>query len=217
MPLAQADAAAVEAGRRLFAHECTFIASAPTLAAMPPPALPEIAFAGRSNVGKSTLVNALTGRRTLARASHTPGRTQALIFFTLDDALGLVDMPGYGYAQAPKKLVEAWTQLVRDYLRGRPSLRRLCLLVDSRHGIKDNDRELMDLLDEAALSFQVVLTKCDKASGPELERLVAAVDAEISRHPAAHPDVVATSSRSGFGIEVLRASLAALAAPAQIG
>jgi len=217
VPLAVADADAVEAGRRLFARECTFVAAAPTLAAMPPPVLPEIAFAGRSNVGKSSLVNALTGRRTLARTSHTPGRTQALIFFTLGDALGLVDMPGYGYAEAPKTLVAAWTQLVRDYLRGRPTLRRLCLLVDSRHGIKDTDRELMDLLDEAALSFQVVLTKCDKATGPVLERLVAAVDAEIGRHPAAHPDVVATSSRTGFGVEVLRAGLAALAAPAQIG
>ncbi|MGE0745955.1 MAG: ribosome biogenesis GTP-binding protein YihA/YsxC [Rhodospirillales bacterium] len=217
MPLARADADAVEAGRRLFARACEFIAAAPTLAAMPPPALPEVAFAGRSNVGKSSLVNALTGRRTLARTSHTPGRTQALIFFDLGDALTLVDMPGYGYAQAPKKLVETWSQLVRDYLRGRPSLRRLCLLVDSRHGIKDNDRELMDLLDEAALSFQVVLTKCDKTAGPALEHLVAAVDAEIGRRPAAHPEVVATSSRTGFGVEVLRAGLAALAAPAQIG
>jgi GTP-binding protein len=217
VPVAVAGPDDIERGRRLFARDCVFVAAAPSLAAMPPPSLPEIAFAGRSNVGKSSLVNALTGRRTLARTSHTPGRTQQLIFFVLGEALVLVDMPGYGYAEAPKKLVASWTQLVRDYLRGRPTLRRLCLLVDARHGLKDNDRELMEMLDEAALSFQLVLTKCDKVSGPALERLLAEVDAELRRHVAAHPDIVATSARTGAGIEVLRAALAALAAPSQIG
>ena len=217
MPLAAPDADAIETGRRLFARECRFVGAAPHLAAMPPPGLPEVAFAGRSNVGKSSIVNALTGRKTLARASHTPGRTQELIFFDLGGALMLVDMPGYGYAQAPKTLVETWTRLVRDYLRGRATLRRLCLLVDARHGLKEVDRELMGLLDEAAVSFQVVLTKCDKVPAGALARMAATVDAEVARHVAAHPEIVATSAHSGQGVEALRAALAMLAAPGQIG
>jgi GTP-binding protein len=211
-----ADEAALDGGRRLFARPCTFVASAATLAALPEPSLPEIAFAGRSNVGKSSLVNALTGRRSLARTSNTPGRTQAINFFNLADALILVDLPGYGYARASKAKVRDWTGLVRDYFRGRPTLRRLCLLIDARHGAMERDRELMAMLDGAAVSFQAVLTKADKVAAGELAAAVEAVAAVLAGHPAAHPDVLATSAREGSGIAELRAALAALAAPAAL-
>ena len=164
------DAAALllEAGRLLFAKECRFVAGAADMATLPTDALPEVAFAGRSNVGKSSLVNALTGRKTLARTSDTPGRTQQLNFFELGERLMLVDLPGYGYAEAPKHLVKQWTRLIQDYLRGRPGLRRVLMLVDGRHGLKDTDRELMDMLDKAAVNYKLVLTKADKVKGADL-------------------------------------------------
>ncbi len=208
------DAAAIEAGRKLFAHECRFRFGAASLDGLPPPGLTEIAFAGRSNVGKSSLVNALTGRRTLARVSHTPGRTRQINFFQLGEALVLVDLPGYGYARASKTLIRDWTRLVEDYLRGRPALRRLCLLIDARHGVKPPDRDLMDMLDAAAVSYQVVLTKADKASS--LDRVTGEVAAELARHAAAHPAIRVTSARTGAGIEALRAAIAALAGPAPV-
>ena len=210
----QWDEAAIEAGRLLFARECRFIFGAASLDALPPPDLTEIAFAGRSNVGKSSLVNALTGRRTLARVSHTPGRTRQINFFLLGEALVLVDLPGYGYARASKTLIRDWTRLVENYLRGRPSLRRLCLLIDARHGIKPPDRDLMDMLDASAVSYQTVLTKADKASS--VARVRAEVAAELSRHPAAHPAILLTSARTGAGIEALRAAIAALAISAPL-
>ncbi len=208
------DAAAIEAGRLLFARECRFIFGAASLDALPPPDLMEIAFAGRSNVGKSSLVNALTGRRTLARVSQTPGRTRQINFFLLGEALVVVDLPGYGYARASKTLIRDWTRLVEDYLRGRPSLRRLCLLIDARHGVKPPDRDLMDMLDAAAVSYQVVLTKADKASS--IGRVTGEVAAELARHAAAHPAIRVTSARTGAGIEALRAALAVLAGPAPL-
>lgn len=206
-----ADPALIEAGRLLFARECTFVAGATSTEVLPPPHLPEIAFAGRSNVGKSSLVNALTGRQTLARTSKEPGRTQQLNLFALDDRLILVDMPGYGFARVGKKQIQGWTGLIKLYLRGRPSLRRVLVLVDARHGPKDSDRETMTLLDEAAVSFQIVLTKCDKLRPDELTEQVARIGAEASKHVAAHPDVIATSAHTSQGIPELRAALAALA------
>ena len=202
---------ALERGRRLFAGECRFTHAAAEVAQLPPAGLPEVAFAGRSNVGKSSLVNALTGRNSLARTSNTPGRTQTLIFFDLAGRLGLVDLPGYGYAKVSRTKSAAWTALTRDFLAGRVTLRRLCLLVDARHGLKDSDTELMELLDRAAVVYQVVLTKIDKLSAPALDRTVAAVEAAIARRAAAHPSVIATSARTGDGIPQLRAELAALA------
>lgn len=204
---------AIERGRRLFAKECRFTWAAASLDDVPAAGLPEVAFAGRSNVGKSSLINALTGRSALARTSNTPGRTQQLIFFDLGGRLTLVDMPGYGYAKAPKPMVEAWTELVRGFLRGRPTLRRLCLLVDSRHGLKDSDRDVMKMLDAAAVGYQIVLTKCDKPKRGELDRLIASTSAEAATHVAAHPVVIATSAQAGDGIEMLRSHLAALAEP----
>ena len=202
---------ALERGRRLFAGECRFVHAAAEAAQLPPAGLPEVAFAGRSNVGKSSLVNALTGRNSLARTSNTPGRTQALIFFELAERLCLVDLPGYGYAKVSRTKSAAWTALTRDYLAGRPTLRRLCLLVDARHGLKPSDRALMDLLDRAAVVYQVVLTKTDKLALPTRERMVAEAGAGIARRAAAHPAVIATSARTGDGIPRLRAELAALA------
>ncbi len=202
---------AVERGRRLFAGECRFVAAAAEAAALPPAGLPEVAFAGRSNVGKSSLVNALTGRRSLARTSSTPGRTQALIFFELAGRLSLVDLPGYGYAKVSKTKSAAWTALARDYLAGRAPLRRLCLLVDARHGLKPGDLALMTLLDRAAVVYQLVATKIDKLASAARPRAVAALEAAIGSRPAAHPVVIATSARSGEGVARLRAELAALA------
>jgi len=203
----------VEAGRRLFAHECVFVAGVAGIAGLPPDGVPEVAFAGRSNVGKSSLLNALTGRTSLARVSHTPGRTRQLNFFALADRLMLVDMPGYGYAEAAKSEIAAWTDLIKLYLRGRAGLRRVCLLIDARHGIKATDRPLMTMLDEAAVSFQIVLTKADKMRPAALASLVAAVAAELASHVAAHPVIHITSAHDGLGIAALRGALAALAAP----
>jgi GTP-binding protein len=217
-PTEAPDAEAEEAGRLLFAQACDFVAGAGSDDTIPPgDDLPEIAFAGRSNVGKSSLVNALTGRRTLARVSHTPGRTKQLNFFTLGRRLILVDLPGYGFAQASKKDVAGWTGLTRRYLKGRPGLRRVLLLVDARHGIKESDRPVMDMLDEAAVSYQVVLTKIDKTGAAELAARIAAMAAELKRHVAAHPAMHLTSAHDGIGIEALRGALAALAAPARSG
>jgi GTP-binding protein len=204
----------LEAGRLLFAKECTFLRGAVGLDSLPPFGLPEVAFAGRSNVGKSSLINALTGRKTLARASNTPGRTQELNFFDLGGRLVMVDMPGYGFANAPKDKVERWTRLVKGFLKGRPSLRRAILLVDARHGLKDNDREVMKMLDKAAVVYQVVLTKADKLKEAELAEVVERTRAEIATHAAAFPTLIATSSEKGAGIPELRAALTSLAAPA---
>lgn len=217
----QDDAQALEAGRWLFAQPCTFLRGVNDLGGLPPMSVAEIAFAGRSNVGKSSLVNALTGRSTLARTSNTPGRTQQLNFFELGPvgkaALMLVDLPGYGYARETKSTVAAWTRLVVDYLRGRASLRRVLLLIDSRHGLKESDREIMALLDEAAVSYQIVLTKTDKLKPGELQLRLEEVGAAIKRHVAAHPSIIATSSVEGGGIAELRAEIASLADPASIG
>ena len=207
------DAAALEAGRVLFAHDCSFVAGALTAAALPPDTLPEIAFAGRSNVGKSSLLNALTGRLSLARVSHTPGRTRQLNFFSLAGRLMLVDMPGYGYAEAAKSEIARWNELIRLYLRGRASLRRACLLIDARHGVKEVDRPLLALFDETAVSCQIVLTKADKVKPGELKARLTAIADELKTHVAAHPVIHVTSAHEGAGIPELRAALALLAQP----
>jgi GTP-binding protein len=204
-------AAELEAGRLLFAAECRFLRSVARLEQLPDPGLPEVAFAGRSNVGKSSLLNALTGRKSLAHVSQTPGRTRALNFFELGGRILLVDLPGYGYARAAKTEVAAWQRLLRAYLRGRPSLRRLCLLIDARVGLKASDRETMDELDQAAVSYQLVLTKADKWPPAARAPLLASLAAELAKHPAAHPEVAVTSAQSGEGIPELRAAIAALA------
>ncbi len=205
-----------EAARRLFAQSCTFVAGAATFDQLPVPVLPEVAFAGRSNVGKSSLINALTGRKTLVRISHTPGRTQQINFFTLGDRLMLVDLPGYGYARASKSRIRDWTRLVNAYLRDRANLRRLCLLIDARHGLTASDRDMAAMLDDAAVSYQLVLTKADKVKTP-----AAALATELGRgfagHGAAHPDMLVTSARAGTGIAELRCALAALATVPQLG
>ncbi len=202
-----------EQGRWLFAQTCTFLGSAAAPDQLPAPDLPEVAFAGRSNVGKSSLVNALTGRKTLARTSNTPGRTRLLNVFQLAGRLGLVDLPGYGYARAPKGDIKQWTGLTRAYLRGRANLRRVCLLIDARHGVKPSDEAVMTLLDEAAVSYQVVLTKADKARADALAGIRGATAGRLAKRPAAHPDIIVTSARDGLGIDELRAALAALARP----
>ena len=204
----------IEAGRLLFAQECRFTMAVAKLQQLPPLGLPEVAFCGRSNVGKSSLVNALTGRNTLARTSNTPGRTQQLIFFELGQRLTLVDLPGYGYAKVSKSMVESWTRLLRAYLKGRVTLRRACVLIDARHGMKPGDAEIMAMLDQAAVPYQIVLTKADKVKRAELERRVADTTAALKAHPAAFPDILATSARDGIGIAELRARLAELAEPA---
>ncbi|MFT6580921.1 MAG: GTP-binding protein [Alphaproteobacteria bacterium] len=182
------------------------------MAGLPPDSIPEIAFAGRSNVGKSSLVNALTSRRTLARTSNTPGRTQELNFFDLGERLTMVDLPGYGFARAPRETVRQWTSLVYDYLRGRVGLRMVCLLIDSRHGLKKADDEVLDLLDKAAVAYQVVLTKTDKVKASALEKVIKSVEASLRKHPAAAPTVIATSANKGVGVPELRAKLHMLAA-----
>lgn len=209
------EAAALEAGRLLFARECRFLLGVADPAQLPAADLPEVAFAGRSNVGKSSLVNALTGRSTLARTSNTPGRTQQLNFFSLDDRLRLVDLPGFGYAEAPKALVDRWVRLVDSYLKGRPVLRRVCLLVDARHGLKSNDTRVLDMLDSAAVNVQVILTKADKLRPGPLQARHAEVAVAITRHVSAHPQVLITSAVNGEGVAALRAELAALAVPAK--
>jgi GTP-binding protein len=211
-PEAAPDATAEEAGRLLFAGQCDFIAGAASETALPPADLPEIAFAGRSNVGKSSLLNALTGRASLARVSHRPGRTQQLNFFELAHRLMLVDLPGYGFAEASKRDIERWTALIRRYLRKRATLRRTLLLIDARHGIKEADRPMMTLLDDAAISYQAVLTKIDKVKPAELGARAEAVAAELARHGAAHPVIHLTSAHEGIGIAVLRAAIGLLAA-----
>lgn len=198
-----------ERARRLFAGRVEFLKSAPALKFLPDPDLPEVAFCGRSNVGKSSLLNALTGRKSIARTSVTPGRTQELNFFDVGDpaSLRLVDMPGYGFAKAPVKVVENWRRLVRDYLRGRVVLKRALLLIDSRHGIKPVDAEMMQMLDEAAVVYRIVLTKADKIKATELADVLARTEAEARKHSAAYPQVHVTSSEKGMGIAELRTAV----------
>jgi GTP-binding protein len=206
--------AEIAKGKTLFKTPCTFVKGVVSLDGLPKDGTPEIAFAGRSNVGKSSLINALTGRTSLARVSVTPGRTRELNFFTLgkDRALYLVDMPGYGYARAAKSQFKGWTRLIGDYLKGRRELKRVFLLIDARHGIKPNDRETMKLLDEAAVSYQVVLTKADKPKAAELAAVTSKVTEELAKHPAAYPQILTSSARMGSGIEELRAAIARLLA-----
>jgi GTP-binding protein len=198
-----------EQARRLFAGRVEFLLSAPALKFLPEPELPEVAFAGRSNVGKSSLLNALTGRKAIARASVTPGRTQELNFFEVGEPtqLRLVDMPGYGYAKAPLAIVEKWRRLIRDYLRGRVVLKRALVLIDSRHGVKDVDREFLRMLDEAAVGYRLVLTKADKIKASELEAVLVATQAEARKHSAAFPVIHVTSAEKGMGIAELRAAV----------
>ncbi|NWG26444.1 MAG: YihA family ribosome biogenesis GTP-binding protein [Pseudorhodoplanes sp.] len=203
-------ASEIEAGRQLFAGDWHFLWATATVESLPKMAGLEIAFAGRSNVGKSSLINALTGRNALARTSHTPGRTQELIFFEKDAALRLVDMPGHGYAQAAKDKIRAWNALIDAYLKGRANLARVYVLADARHGLKETARPMLDLLGTAAVSHQIVLTKADALKKSELAARIAATEAEIARRPAAFPDVLATSARDGSGIPELRAAIARL-------
>ena len=200
----------IEAGRLLFAGPCDFIAAAQNLTALPPISLPEIAFAGRSNVGKSSLINALTGRKGLARASNTPGRTQEINFFSIPDGHYLVDLPGYGYANAPIKVVEKWQNLLKQYLAGRQSLRRAFVLIDGRHGIKKVDTEIMSMLDSSAVTFQVILTKLDKVKEKDREGILQQVRESLQKHPAAFPEILLTSSEKGWGIQTLRSVIAML-------
>ena len=210
---AAADAEAVEQGRLLFAAPCQFVAGATEDSALPPDTLPEIAFVGRSNVGKSSLVNALTGQSALARVSRTPGRTRQVNFFALGERLMLVDLPGYGYAEAPKREIARWTGLIARYIKGRASLRRVLLLLDARFGLKETDTPLLKQLNEAAVSFQAVLTKGDLVEESELHKRVTRLAASLAKHGAAHPVIHLTSAHDGAGIAELRASLAQLAEP----
>jgi GTP-binding protein len=199
----------IETARKIFSGPIAFLKSAPTLEFLPEPSVNEIAFAGRSNVGKSSLLNALTNRNSLARTSNTPGRTQELNFFDVGDPLifRLIDMPGYGFATAPKEVVKKWRHLINDYLRGRQVLKRTLVLIDSRHGIKDVDRDVMEMLDGAAVSYRVVLTKTDKIKASELESVAQRTADEVRKRPAAHPDIILTSSEKGQGIPELRAAV----------
>ena len=209
-PEAAPDAAALEAGRRLFAGPVEFVKGVVAMDGLPPADRMEVCFAGRSNVGKSSLINALTGRKGLARASNTPGRTQEINFFAAGDTHYLVDLPGYGFANAPVKVKDRWQRLLKDYLAGRPSLRRAFVLIDARHGVKPVDEEILALLDRAAVPFQTVLTKADKVKAAEREKVLAQVRGALAAHPAAFPQIVVTSSEKGQGIEALRGIIAAL-------
>jgi len=206
------DAKLIEQGRKLFAGDFKFIWASPSIETLPPMAGVEVAFAGRSNVGKSSLINALTGRNALARTSHTPGRTQELIFFegADKDGLRLVDMPGYGYASAPKAKVASWTALIHKYLQGRSNLARVYVLIDARHGLKEVDLDVLKTLDRSAVSYQVVLTKADQIKPAELESRIGDIKTSLSTHPAAFPDVLATSSETSEGIPELRAAMVRL-------
>lgn len=203
--------AALEKGRLLFARDVTFMLSAVSLETLPPPRLPEVCFAGRSNVGKSSLINALTNRKGLARASNTPGRTRELNYFNIDERLHVVDLPGYGYAKASKSDIARWTQLTRQFLRGRANLRRVFLLIDSRHGLKPTDLELMDMLDETAVTYQLILTKIDKLKKGEADKVYKRTLKAITKRPAAFPDIITTSSEKKTGIDMLRAEIETLA------
>ena len=203
----------IEAGRLLFARDVTFMLSAVSLETLPPARLPEICFAGRSNVGKSSLINALTNRNGLARASNTPGRTRELNYFNVDDRLFVVDLPGYGYAKASKSDIARWTKLTRQFLFGRASLRRVFLLIDSRHGLKDSDLELMAMLDETAVTYQLILTKTDKLKKGQLDKVLSKTQAAIAKRPAAFPQIINTSSETKKGLGELKAEIATLAMP----
>lgn len=204
------DNSAVKAAEAQFLRPCNFMLSVARLEQLPDADLDEIAFAGRSNVGKSSLINALFNQKKLAKTSSTPGRTQQLNFFNFDDKLYLVDLPGYGYAKAPEKMVKQWQVVLKTYLRGRPNLRRVFVLIDSRHGIKCEDLEIMKMLDISAVSYQIILTKTDKISASELEKTVAQTTEEISKHAAALPDIIATSSEKKIGLDLLKAEICSL-------
>jgi GTP-binding protein len=203
----------IEKGRLLFARDVTFMLSAVSLDTLPPARLPEICFAGRSNVGKSSLINALTNRKGLARASNTPGRTRELNYFNIDERLFIVDLPGYGYAKASKSDIVRWTKLTREFLFGRASLRRVFLLIDSRHGTKENDIELMNMLDETAVTYQIVLTKIDKIKKSEIDEVYIKTAALIAKRPAAYPNIILTSSEKKNGLDELRSTIANIAIP----
>ncbi|MEM5475765.1 ribosome biogenesis GTP-binding protein YihA/YsxC [Pacificibacter sp. AS14] len=209
-PIAEPDAAALEKGRLLFSGETDFVKGVVAMDGMPPDDRIEICFAGRSNVGKSTLINALTGRKALARASNTPGRTQEINFFTCTDSHYVVDLPGYGFAKAPKDTVAKWQRLLKAYLSGRATLRRAFVLIDSRHGVKAVDEEIMSLLDRSAVTFQVVMTKADKVKDAEREKNLEQTREAVSKHPAAYPELIVTSSEKGWGIDTLRAVISTL-------
>ncbi len=209
-PLSEPDAPDMEAGRLLFAGRVEFLKGVVAMGGLPPADRPEVCFAGRSNVGKSSLINALTGRRTLARASNTPGRTQEINYFTLGESRYLVDLPGYGYAEAPVAVVAKWQALLRAYLAGRATLRRAFVLIDARHGVKKVDEDILTLLDRSAVPFQAVLTKIDKISTDTLDETLDQVRGALARHPAAFPELVLTSSEKGTGIDTLRGVIAGI-------
>lgn len=204
------DGFSLEAGRKLFTRETDFLKGVVAMSGLPPDDRLEICFAGRSNVGKSTLMNAVTGRKALARTSNTPGRTQEINFFTISDSHYLVDLPGYGYANAPLLIVEKWQRLLKQYLSGRQSLRRAFVLIDCRHGVKAVDEKILTLLDSSAVTFQVILTKADKVKETEREKIIPQVREALSNHPAAFPELILTSSEKGWGIETLRSVIASL-------
>ncbi len=206
------DTALLAEAERLFRHSCTFVKGVVNVADLPADALPEVAFAGRSNVGKSSLLNALVGQKALARTSNTPGRTREVNYFLLDERAYLVDLPGHGYARAAKKDIAGWNALILDYLKGRASLRRVFLLVDARHGLKDSDTPALEQMDASAVSYQAVLTKADKVKAHELEAVIARTVKDLAKRPAAHPEIIATSARKGTGLAELRAAILTLIA-----